>query len=48
MKINLGSDKIISTEALHHLSETVFDELENNNNCAILSIDGKRRFDTRS
>ena len=36
-----------STEdALYHLSETVFDILENTNNCAILSIDLKKAFDT--
>ena len=32
-----------STEdALHHLSETVCDELENTNNCAVLTIDLKK------
>ena len=36
-----------STEdALHHLSETVCTELENTNNCAVLSIDLKKAFDT--
>ena len=36
-----------STEdTLHHLSETVCAELENNNNCAVLSIDLKKAFDT--
>ena len=36
-----------STEdALHHLSETVCAELENTNNCAVLSIDLKKAFDT--
>ena len=36
-----------STEdALHHLSETVCSELENTNNCAVLSIDLKKAFDT--
>ena len=36
-----------STEhALHHLSETVCAESENTNNCAVLSIDLKKAFDT--
>ena len=36
-----------STEdTLHHLSETVCNELENTNNCAVLSIDLKKAFDT--
>ena len=36
-----------STEdALHHLSETVCVELDNTNNCAILSIYLKKTFDT--
>ena len=32
--------------ALHHLSETVYDELENTNNCAFFSIDQKKAFET--
>ena len=36
-----------STEdALHHLSETVCAELENTNNCAVLSIDLNKAFET--
>ena len=36
-----------STEdALHHLSETVCVELENTINCAVISIDLKKAFDT--
>ena len=33
-------------DVLHHLSETVCDELENTNNCAVLSIDLKKAFDS--
>ena len=45
MKINLGSDNIIQ-QKMHHLSEKVYVELENTNNCAVVSIDLKKSFDT--
>ena len=41
-----GFKQNYSTEdTLHHLSETILDEIENNNNCAMLSIDLKKAVD---